>query len=65
MDSFHDEVSPLVDASQSRLVSGKHGEEWITYAYAFRLGWSTLEERTLMAVSLEMALSRFLNKEPG
>ena len=55
MDTFHDEVSPLVDASQSRLVSGKDGEEWITYAYAFRLGWSTLDERTLVAVSLEMA----------
>ena len=38
VDSFHDEVSSLVGASQSRLVSGKHGEEWITYAYAFRLG---------------------------
>ena len=45
MDTFHDEVSPLVDASQSRLVSGKDGEEWITYAYAFRLGCSTLDER--------------------
>ena len=55
MDTFNDEVSPLVDASQSRLVSGKDCEEWITYAYAFRLGWSTLDERTLDAVSLEMA----------
>ena len=38
VDTFHDEVSSLVSASQSRLVSGKHGEELMTYAYAFRLG---------------------------
>ena len=65
MDTFHDEVSPLVDASQSRLVSGKHGEEWITYAYAFRLGWSTLDERTLIVVFSGDGLSWFLNKAPG
>ena len=56
MDTFHDEVSPLVDASQSRLVSGKHGEEWMTCTYAFRLGCSTLDRKsTLVAVSLEVA----------
>ena len=65
MDTFHDEVSPLVDASQSRLVSGKHGEEWITYAYAFRLGCLLQIGKNTHGRLLGDGLSRFLNKEPG
>ena len=48
MDSFHAEVSQLVDASQMRLDSGKDDDELTVCTYAFRSDCST-QIATLLA----------------